>query len=390
MGLGITVNMAVNFLFATAAQIIFGNYSLEKVPDIVAGYGKKVVLVTGNTTSRAEELMAKFSPGSETVLFKVPGEPTTDLIEAGVKLAREHKSEVVVGFGGGSVIDSAKAIAAMATNKGELLDYLEVIGQGKLLTEKPLPCIAIPTTAGTGAEATKNSVIKSPENNVKVSLRSKQMYADVAVVDPVLTWTMPPALTASTGVDALTHLLETFVSNQANPFIDMICREGLTRISRSLRKAFKDGYDSEAREDMAMASLLGGMALANVKLGAVHGFAGPMGGMFPIPHGAVCACLMSAVIEENIQALREKKLDSSKFDELARILTQNEKAMSNDAAIWAAELVAELQIPSLSEFGLTKKDFPLLVEKAKVASSMKGNPLELTDKQLFRILEQSL
>ncbi|KJF43120.1 iron-containing alcohol dehydrogenase [Draconibacterium sediminis] len=382
--------MAVNFSFATAGQIIFGNHSLEKVSNLVAGFGKKVVLVTGKNSSRAKELMAKFSPGTDTVIFNVPGEPTTGLIEGGVQLARQHASDVIVGFGGGSVIDSAKAIAAMATNKGELFDYLEVIGQGKPLTEKPLPCIAIPTTAGTGAEVTKNSVIKSPENNVKVSLRSNYMYPDIAVVDPVLTWSMPPALTASTGVDALTHLLETFVSNQANPFIDMLCREGLTRISRSLRKAYKDGSDKEAREDMAMASLLGGMALANVKLGAVHGFAGPMGGMFPIPHGAVCACLMSAVIEENIQALRENKLDSSKFDELAKILTGNEKAMSNDAAIWAAELVAELQIPSLSEFGLTKEDFPVLVEKAKVASSMKGNPVELTDEQLFRILERSL
>ncbi|WP_319499809.1 iron-containing alcohol dehydrogenase [uncultured Draconibacterium sp.] len=382
--------MAVNFSFATAGQIIFGDHSLEKVPGLVAGFGQKVVLVTGKNSSRAKELLAKFSPGTDTVIFNVPGEPTTGLIEAGVQLAREHLSDVVVGLGGGSVIDSAKAIAALVTNKGELFDYLEVIGRGKPLTEKPLPCLAIPTTAGTGAEVTKNSVIKSPENNVKVSLRNNQMYPDVAVVDPVLTWSMPPALTASTGVDALTHLLETFVSNQANRFIDMVCREGLTRISRSLRKAYKNGSDKQAREDMAMASLLGGMALANVKLGAVHGFAGPMGGMFPIPHGAVCACLMSAVTEENIQALRDRKLDSSKFDELAKILTGNEKAMANDAVIWAAELVAELQIPPLSEYGLRKEDFPVLVEKAKVASSMKGNPVELTDEQLFRILERSL
>ena len=382
--------MAVNFSFATAGQIIFGNHSLEKVSGLVAGFGQKVVLVTGKNSSRAKELVAKFSPGTDTVFFNVTDEPTTDLIEAGVQLARDHGSDVIVGLGGGSVIDSAKAIAALATNKGELLDYLEVIGRGKPLTEKPLPCIAIPTTAGTGAEVTKNSVIKSPENSVKVSLRNNQMYPDVAVVDPVLTWSMPPELTASTGIDALTHLLETFVSNQANPFIDMVCREGLTRIARSLRKAYKNGNDKQAREDMAMASLLGGMALANVKLGAVHGFAGPMGGMFPIPHGAVCACLMSAVIDENIQGLRERKLDSSKFDELAKILTGNEKAMSNDAAIWVAELVAELKIPSLSEYGLTKEDFPILVEKAKVASSMKGNPVELTDEQLFCILDRSL
>lgn len=382
--------MAVNFSFATASQIIFGNNSLEKVPALVAGFGKKVVVVTGKNSLRAEELVSKFSPQTESVIFNITHEPTTDLIISGAQLARKHGSEVIVAFGGGSVIDSAKAIAAMATNKGELLDYLEVIGQGKPMEEKPLPCIAIPTTAGTGAEVTKNSVIKSVENRVKVSLRNDQMYPDVAVVDPLLTLSMPPSLTASTGVDALTHLLESFVSNQATAFIDIICREGLSRISRSLVKAYKDGTNIQAREDMAMASLLGGMALANVKLGAVHGFAGPMGGMFPIPHGAICASLMAAVIEENSMALKENNGDSSKFDELAKIVTGNNKAKAMDAATWAGQLVSDLNLPGLSEFGLTRNDFPLLVEKAKASSSMKGNPVELTDEQLFRILERSL
>ncbi|WP_340111392.1 iron-containing alcohol dehydrogenase [Maribellus mangrovi] len=380
----------MNFSFATATKIIFGSHALEKMPTLVGSFSKKVLLVTGSSGRRDSELAKKLKPGTEVTFFKVESEPSTHMITQGMQLAHEKKCEVVLALGGGSVIDAAKAIAAMATNRGELMDYLEVIGRGKPLLAKPLPCIAVPTTAGTGAEVTKNSVIKSPENNVKVSLRSDYMYPDVAVVDPLLTLSMPPELTASTGVDAFTHLQETFVSNKSNPFIDMICREGLKRISRSLLKAFSDGDDIEAREDMAMASMLGGMALANVKLGAVHGFAGPMGGMFPIPHGTVCASLVSAVIETNIEALTAQNGDLSKYSELAKILTQNERAEAKESIRWVEEVVTYLKIPSLASFGLGRKDFPILVQKAKVASSMKGNPVVLEEEQLNQILEKSL
>lgn len=378
----------MDFSFATASQLLFGNNSVKKVPDLVGRLGKKVFLVTGKDSERALDALQDFS--ADLSVFQIEKEPTTDMIQHGVNQARAEKCDVVVGFGGGSVIDGAKAIAALVPNKGEMMNYLEVIGLGLSLTQAPLPCIAIPTTAGTGAEVTKNSVIKSLEHNVKVSLRSDLMYPNYAVIDPVLTQSMPPALTASTGVDALTHLLETFVSNQANPFIDMLCREGLKRISRSLLKAYTDGKDADAREDMAMASMLGGMALANVKLGAIHGFAGPMGGMFPIPHGAICAGLMAAVIEMNIEALTAQQKDISKFNELAGIVTGSENALAADAAVWASNLVEELNIPCLSDFGLSVNDFPVLVEKARNASSMKGNPIELNDEQLFWILEKSL
>jgi alcohol dehydrogenase class IV len=280
----------------------------------------------------------------------------------------------------------------MVPNPGELLDYLEVIGRGKTLSVPPLPYIALPTTSGTGAEVTKNAVIKSTQHNVKVSLRSNLMYPDVALVDPELTISLPKEITASTGTDALTHLLETFVSNQANPFIDMYCREGMKRISRSLVKAVNNGSDLEAREDMSMASMLGGMALANVKLGAVHGFAGPMGGMFPVPHGAVCACLLPAVMEMNIQVLTEQNMKDRlfKFHEVAKILTGIKKATAADGILWVQELVHDLEIPSLSGFGVTQNHFPELVEKAKKASSMKGNPVLLSSEQLTTILEKSL
>lgn len=382
--------MSLYFTYATASQIVFGNHSVKKVPELLSEMGNNVLLVTGKDSKRAFALSNQFPTEKEVSIFKVESEPTTEVINNGVDIARKNNCDVVIGFGGGSVIDSTKAIAALVPNDGDLMDYLEVIGLGNPLIESPLPSIAIPTTAGTGAEVTKNSVIKSTEDNVKVSLRSDLMCPDVAVVDPVLTYSMSPSLTASTGVDALTHLLETFVSNKSNPFIDMLCRDGLQRISGSLLNAFKNGNDKQAREDMAMASMLGGMALANVKLGAVHGFAGPMGGLYPIPHGAVCACLMSAVIEMNIGVLKEQNQDISKFDQLAKILTGNEYAVAEDGIVWVENLISEVQIPSLSAFGLSEKDFPGLVQRAKKTSSMKGNPVELTDDQLTWILEKSL
>jgi alcohol dehydrogenase class IV len=385
--------MGINFQFATSTRIIFENGSFKKVPNLIKELGSKVLIVKGKNSILANQLSEwLYKINVEFEIFSVCSEPTTHDIVKGVGLARLSGCNVVAGIGGGSVIDSAKAIAALASNKGELIDYLEIIGEGKKLEEVPLPFIAIPTTAGTGAEVTKNSVIKSTEHNVKVSLRSDLMFPSIAVIDPELTLTMPPDITASTGVDALTHLLETFVSCQSNQFIDVLCREGMKGISTSLEKVFFNGSNLEARENMAMASMLGGMALANVKLGAVHGFAGPLGGMYPIPHGAVCACLLPAVMEVNISVLKEKKMEMQllKFDEVARILTQNNFAVAEDGAIWVKEMVKKLKIPSLSDFHLSNDAFPELIEKARNSSSMKGNPVELENEKLFEILNKSL
>ncbi len=385
--------MGINFQFATSTQIIFENGSFKKVPGFIGNLGSKVLIVSGKNQKLAIQLSERLKELKLTFeIFSIKSEPTTHDIEKGTALAKTTGCNVIAGVGGGSVIDSAKAITALATNTGELTDYLEVIGKGQKLEKAPLPYIAIPTTAGTGAEVTKNAVIKSTDHNVKVSLRSDLMFPTIAVIDPELTLTMPPEITASTGVDALTHLLETFVSCQSNPFIDMICREGMTRIAKHLELAFVDGTNLEARENMAMASLLGGMALANVKLGAVHGFAGPLGGMFPIPHGAVCACLLPAVMNINIAALKEKKLETQllKFDEIARILTQKKNSKAEDGIFWIQEMVKKLKIPSLSDFHLTPDSFPEIIEKARNSSSMKGNPVELDNEQLFEILNKSL
>jgi len=385
--------MGMKFEFATSARILFGNGCLANVPDIAKSFGNRALVVTGINRDMVNPFLnglTRMDIGFE--VLSIDREPTITDIEAGLSIARHLSCNLVIGYGGGSAIDSAKAIAAMANNSGDLSDYLEVIGKGKLLVEAPLPCIAIPTTSGTGAEVTKNAVIKSPEHKMKVSLRSPLMFPAVAIIDPELTWSMPPELTASTGIDALTHLLETFVSNQSNVFTDMLCREGMRRISSSLQLAWSDGTNASAREDMSLASLLGGMALANGKLGAVHGLAGPLGGMYTISHGTVCAALLPAVMETNIRLLSEQGLNDrlERYNDVARILTGNQFSSALNSAEWVRELVIHMKIPPLSVFGINKTEFPEIVFSSRSTSSMKGNPAVLTDKNIMSILKMAL
>lgn len=369
----------MSFEFATAGRIVFGNGTLAQVAPAAATFGRRALVVIGRHPGRAALLIdALAAEGMICETFAVPGEPTVDLARKTSQLS----ADVVIGFGGGSVIDLAKAAAALMTNPGDPLDYLEVIGSGGPLTERPAPCIAIPTTAGTGAEVTKNAVLASPEHRVKVSMRHPLMIPDLAIVDPECTLSMTPAVTASTGLDALTQLLEAFISKKANPMTDGFCREGLQRAVRSLRRVFENGDDLAARGEMALASLLGGLALANAGLGAVHGFAGPLGGMFNAPHGMICAALLPYVMKTNLTALGS----SARLDEFARI-TGCEKA--DEGVDWLAALCRDLQVPSLSALGITEADFPAIVEKSKNASSMKGNPVELSDDYLTQILRDS-
>jgi alcohol dehydrogenase class IV len=279
----------------------------------------------------------------------------------------------------------------MLTNPGNLLDYLEVIGKGKALSNPSAPFIAIPTTAGTGAEVTRNAVLASAEHRVKVSLRSALMLPKIALVDPELTYGLPSSITASTGLDALTQLIEPFVSMRANPMMDALCREGLRRVARSLRVACNNGQEPSAREDMCVASLFGGLALANAGLGAVHGFAGPIGGMFHAPHGAVCAALLPHVMRINIRALREREPGGkalARYDEIARVLTGEPEASADEGVEWVRELIAELKIPRLSAYGITAEHTDELVEKSMQASSMKTNPITLTANELREALAE--
>ncbi len=382
----------MRFEFATTTGIIFGPGTIREVAPLAAEMGKRAFVVTGQSLERAEALLKDINKqGIEYVTFSVTGEPTTITAKTGIEQARRAKSDLVIGIGGGSALDTGKVIAAMLTNIGELEDYLEVVGHGKPLIQSPVPYIAIPTTAGTGAEVTQNAVLSVPEHQVKVSLRGPFMSARLAVVDPVLTHSMPPPITASTGLDALTQLMEAYVSNKANPLTDGICREGLKRAGRSLLRAFENGNDSTAREDMAVASLFSGLALANAKLGAVHGLAGPLGGMISAPHGTICARLLPYVMEANVTALRKRAPGSpalTRYVEIAQLLNGG-TATTVDGVEWVRNICVELKVPSLSEFGLKEQDFPTVVAKSQKSSSMKGNPISLTDDELTAILKKS-
>ena len=384
----------MRFEFATAGRIFFGPGTLGELGTIARDLGKFALVVRGSSSARTQPLLSAMEAANlKNCSFATRGEPTIEHIKKGVNLARESGCNVVIGFGGGSVIDSAKAIAALVTNAGDILDYLEVIGKGKPLIAPALPCIAIPTTAGTGAEVTRNAVLAAPEHRVKVSLRSPFLLPRVAIVDPELTSELPAEVTAFTGLDALTQLIEPYVSIRANPMTDAFCVEGMSRAARSLRRAFEHGHDPAAREDMALASMLGGLALANSGLGAVHGFAGPIGGMFPAPHGAVCAALLSRVMEINIRALRERMPDGEalrRYDRVATILTGNKEAGARDTINWVTELCQALRVPGLRAYGVTESDCGTLVEKAAEASSMKANPIVLTNEELTEALHRSL
>jgi len=383
----------MRFEFATATRIIFGEGAIEEVAPLAAESGSCAFVVTGRTVERAEPLLEQLSKHRiKCVTFNVSGEPTTTIAKAAVKKARQAKSDLVIAIGGGSAIDTGKVVAAMLTNSGQLEDYLEVVGSAKPLSHNPVPSIAIPTTAGTGAEVTRNAVLGIAEYQVKVSMRSALMLPRLAVVDPVLTHSMPPLITASTGLDALTQLMETYVSNKANPLTDGICREALKRAGRSLRQAYEDGSNRAAREDMALASLFSGLALANARLGAVHGLAGPLGGMICAPHGVICARLLPYVMQANIQALQRRAAGSSalaRYDEIAQLLTGTVTAQADDGLVWVQGLCGALKVPPLTEFGLKEEEFPTVAARSRKSSSMKGNPITLTDDELTEVLKKA-
>jgi alcohol dehydrogenase class IV len=386
----------MRFEFATATKILFGAGLRREAAKLAAGLGRRALLVTGLPVEA--EAFAALRQDLEQArlscsLLAVADEPTVDFVRQAVTQARQQDCDMVLGVGGGSALDTGKAVAALLTNPGDVYDYLEVIGRGQPLACPSAPYLAIPTTAGTGAEVTRNAVLNVPEQRVKVSLRSPHMLPRVALVDPELTYSLPPAQTASTGLDALTQLIEPYVSLKANPLVDALCREGLRRAAGALRRAYANGRDVAAREDMALASLLGGLALANAGLGAVHGFAGPLGGMFPAPHGAVCARLLPLVVEANLRALQARQPESpvlARYAELACLLTDQANAAAADGVAWLQALVESLAIPRLGAYGLTAADIPQVVAKSAQASSMQGNPIALTPTELQAIVAAAL
>ena len=389
-----TGSPVIRFDLGIPGDIRFGAGRVSEVPGVLADRGvSRVLVVTGRTTSRADSIRAALGDaGISSMVFGVATEPSIERVRAGLDLLSEAACDAVLGFGGGSALDVAKAVAVLAGSGTDLLDHLEVIGAGRPIERPGLPCIAVPTTAGTGSEVTRNSVLSG--GGVKASLRSPLLLPRLAVVDPDLLVGVPRPTIAASGMDALSQLIEPLLSRRANPFTDALARDGIRRSAHSLRRAYQDGMgDPGVREDLALASLFSGICLANSGLGAVHGLAAAAGARLSAPHGAVCAAALAAAMAVNLRALRERTHDDpalQRMTEVAVMLTGQPDATPEDAIAWLQDLRAALSIPGLASYGLDDAEIDTVVAAAQKASSMRGNPVELSDEEVTEILTRSL
>ncbi len=390
------------FEFFTVPRLVFGRGTAQRIGELAAEWGRTALVVTnasqagdGGITDRLSERLTQ--AGVRTVVWQQHGEPVIDDVQQATAVARQASCELVIGLGGGSAMDAAKAVAGLLSNGGSPLDYLEVIGRGQQLSRPAAPWIAVPTTAGTGAEVTRNAVLGCPEKRFKASLRSAYLLARVALVDAELAVGVSREVTASSGMDALCQLIESYTSNRAQPLTDALALPGIALAARALPRACADGRDLAAREDLALAALWSGMALTNVGLGAVHGFAAPLGANFPVPHGTVCAALLPHVMAANVQALRSAQPDHpwlQRYAAIGRTLT-GQAGLTVPEAIqngldFVQELVHRLEIPGLRRFGLGEHQVAEMVGLARQASSMRYNPVVLSEAALSDILRRAL
>lgn len=380
------------FIFTTSQQIVFRWGASAQLVEYVKHYGTRVLLLHSRSVKEIGHIKQELGQnGLEVDAHIVAGEPTDINVNTLVAAAHGKKIDVVLGLGGGSVLDTGKAVSALLANPGDVLDYVEVVGKGLALQKTPLPFIAVPTTAGTGTEVTKNAVIKVTDKNVKVSMRDMRMIPRVALIDPSLTLSVPPEVTASTGMDAFVQVLEPYISRYANCMVDMFCRDAIPLAAEYLPKVYHNPTDQESRTKMAWVSLLGGLSLANAKLGAVHGFAGPIGGMFDVSHGVICAALLPQVFRMNSKRIVEtddKEL-TQRLLEIASWVTGTDGASIAQAVEWFIALNQELNIPRLRDIGIRQSHFEAIIKKSMHSSSMKGNPVLLSPDELREILENS-
>ena len=379
---------------AVPADVRFGAGRVSEVPAALAALGaNRVLVVTGRTTARADAVRSMLTEaGISSIAFGVATEPSIERVRAAVALVAEAGCDAVLGFGGGSALDVGKAAAVLATSGADPLDHLEVIGGGRPLTRPGLPCVAVPTTAGTGSEVTRNSVLSG--GGVKASLRSPLMLPKVAIIDPDLLTGVPRPTIAASGMDALSQLIEPLLSRRANPFTDALARDGMRRSARSLSRAYQEGMeDPGVREDLALASLFGGLCLANSGLGAVHGLAAAAGARLSAPHGAVCAAVLAAAMDVNLRALHHRAPEHqalARMTEVASLLTGQPDATPEEAIAWLQDLTTALSIPGLASYGLNHDGISEVVTAAQSASSMRGNPIDLSDEEVSEIVTRSL
>lgn len=380
--------MPLPFSFATATEILFGRGQANSAPVRVAALGKRVLLVQGGNPTRSEALAQGLAAaGCAVERFAVTEEPDTAIIESGVTIARATGTEVVVALGGGAVTDAGKAIAALAPATRPMIDHLEVVGAGLPLDHPPLPFVALPTTAGTGAEVTRNAVITVKEHARKVSLRDVRMLPRIAVVDPALTDGCPRAITLASGLDAITQVIEPYVCTRANPLTDALCRDAIPRGLSALIRLMQ-AEDAQARDEMAWVSLCGGLALANAGLGAVHGLAGPLGGLTGAAHGAICGVLLPHVLIANRAAVTDAAL-AARLDHVGRWIAaafdRTDGALAPSAA-HLADWARASGLPGLTALGVDAAAMAAAAEAAVTSSSMKANPASLSAEALLSVM----
>lgn len=382
----------MSFEFNTPSRILFGPGQINRLGDLVAHWGSSALVVhAGERHSMAPQRVAVLLENKPIKLHFVRqrGEPKVSEVDALSEEAKAHQCEFVIGVGGGSAIDAAKAVAGLLANGGSALDYLEVVGKGQKITCPAIPWIAIPTTAGTGAEATKNAVLTA--GTFKASMRSEHLLPRIAIVDSSLTTATPPAVMAASGMDALCQLIESFTSSGANPITRGLSLQGIRIALLNLRKSCKNPRDLDARDAMSMAALMSGMALTHSGLGAVHGFAAPLGAHFPIPHGVICANLLPPVIRANAEALGR---DAEAYADMGRWAAMKSSLAHKEAIAalisFLQRLLHELEVLPLSKYGISEADIPKMVELAKQSSSMKYNPIKLSDEAMAGILRAGI
>ncbi len=390
------VEMAA-FDFTATTKIVFGAGRVDEIGRLAGSLGRRAFLVTGGQSMAESGVLGRVvslleAAGCAVETFRVAGEPTVGVVSDGVARSRRWDADVVVAVGGGSVMDAAKAISGLLTNGGEVADYLEGVGAGLEIERPASPMIAVPTTAGTGAEVTKNAVITDDGHTYKKSMRSDYLLPRIALVDPMLTTSAPASVTAASGLDALTQLIESYTSNKAGPMTDALAEKGIELVAECLPKSCSDPDGVDARSGMSLAALWGGICLANAGLGAVHGFASPLGAFYPAPHGAVCAALLPHVVAANVARLCAETPSHAalgKYRRLAAMLADGPSPTPGDLVSRLGELVSSLGIPPLGRWGLSADDIPRIVANAR-GSSMRYNPVELTDDELTEIMEAAL
>jgi len=385
------------FEFYGIGKIIFGRGTVARAGELAAGLGKSPLLI--HNSDAAVDRLLKSLAGLSVTTRRQRGEPTVADVDAAVEQARQCKCDSVIALGGGSAIDAAKATAGLLTSVGSAVDYMEIVGNGRKITRPAAPWMAIPVTGGTGAEATRNAVIGLPAKRFKASIRSELLLPRIALIDPELAVTVGPSITASSGMDALCQLIESYTSTGASPLSDVLVLRGIHLAARNLPRAFQEGNDLDAREAMAMAALLSGMALTSAGLGAVHGLAAPLGANFPAPHGTICAALLPHIIAANIGALRKQSPATgapalTRYADIGRQFPGLENAADAEAidacVRFTADLAKEMKIPPLSQFGLSRADVPEMVALARKASSMRFNPVVLSDASLSEALTAAI